>query len=146
MSECDPTYPGRQPRYSKDGTECMTSLSVVSPTGVVAVRFWVVPSPNRRVAVPGQTATNVNDHVRVNTAVVTVFHRDASYYMVRYYDWISLYRSRSHAIIYRHKEMQGGNSRPLDLNSSEVTLSSFQRPSAILEVIFHYIKYTLINF
>ena len=53
----------------------------------------------------GQTATTVNDHIRVNTAVVTVFYRNSPCYIAPYHDCISPYRLRWNTIIHGYKEM-----------------------------------------
>ena len=45
------------------------------------------------------TATIVSDHIRINTAVVTVFYRNAPWYMAPYYDCISPCRLRWNTII-----------------------------------------------
>ena len=54
---------------------------------------------------PGRTATIINDHIRVNMAVVTVFYRNTPCYMAPYYDCIPPYRLRWNTVIYGHKKM-----------------------------------------
>ena len=53
---------------------------------------------------PSQTATIVNDHIRDNTAIVTVFDCKAPWYMAPYYDCISPYRF---AMKYDHLRAEG---------------------------------------
>ena len=60
----------------------------------------------------------VNDHIRVITAVVRVFYRNAPCYMAPYYDCTSPYRLRWNTIIYGHKKMVAYHQRRCSLYTS----------------------------
>ena len=66
---------------------------------------------------PGRTATIVNDHIRVNTAVVAVFYRNTPCYMAPNYGCIPPYRLRWNTVIYGHNKMVAYHHRRCSLHT-----------------------------